>query len=36
VGTAGVFNLSPEDHMGLETGSFRMVEVRAGAFRLVK
>jgi branched-chain amino acid transport system substrate-binding protein len=36
VGTAGVFNLSPEDHMGLETGSFRMVEVRGGGFRLVK
>ena len=36
VGTAGVFNLSAEDHMGLEMGSFRMVEVRGGTFRLVK
>lgn len=36
VGTAGVFNLSAEDHMGLEIGSFRMVEVRGGTFRLVK
>ncbi len=36
VGTAGLFNLSAEDHMGLEMGSFRMVEVRGGTFRLVK
>ena len=36
VGTAGVFNLSAEDHMCLEMGSFRMVEVRGGAFRLVR
>jgi branched-chain amino acid transport system substrate-binding protein len=36
VGTAGVFNLSPEDHMGLEMRSFRVVEVKGGGFRLVK
>ncbi len=36
VGTAGVFNLSPEDHMGLEMGSFRRVEIKGGAFRLTK
>jgi len=36
VGTAGVFNLSPADHMGLDLSSFRMVEIRGGEFRLVK
>lgn len=36
VGTAGVFNLSPTDHMGLDRSSFRMVEIRGGAFRLMK
>jgi branched-chain amino acid transport system substrate-binding protein len=36
VGTAGVFNLSAADHMGLDLSSFRMVEIRGGEFRLVK
>jgi branched-chain amino acid transport system substrate-binding protein len=36
VGTAGVFNLSPADHMGLDLSSFRMVEIRGGEFRLAK
>lgn len=36
VGTAGVFNLSAEDHMGLDLSSFRMVEIRDGRFRLLK
>ena len=36
VGTAGVFNLSPTDHMGLDRSSFRMVEIRGGEFRLMK
>lgn len=36
VGTAGVFNLSPADHMGLDRSSFRMVEIRGGEFRLMK
>lgn len=36
VGTAGVFNLSAADHMGLDLSSFRMIEVRGGEFRLLK
>ncbi len=36
VGTAGVFNLSPTDHMGLDLSSFRMVEIRGGEFHLSK
>jgi len=30
MGTAGVFNLSPTDHMGLDLSAFRMLEVRKG------
>jgi len=30
MGTAGVFNLSPTDHMGLDLTAFRMLEVRKG------
>lgn len=36
VGTAGVFNLSANDHMGLDLSSFRMIEVRGGEFHLSK
>jgi branched-chain amino acid transport system substrate-binding protein len=36
VGTAGVFNLSAADHMGLDRSSFRMIEIRGGEFRLMK
>lgn len=36
VGTAGVFNLSATDHMGLDLSSFRMIEVRGGEFHLSK
>ena len=32
VGTAGVFNFSPEDHNGLTMDSFEMLTVRNGAF----
>ena len=36
MGTAGVFNLSPTDHMGLDLSAFRMLEVRKGAWTEVK
>jgi branched-chain amino acid transport system substrate-binding protein len=35
IGTAGVFNMSPEDHMGLNLDAFKMVEVRNGAWKIV-
>ncbi len=34
-GVDGVFNMSPEDHMGLGLESFRMVEVRGSNWRLL-
>ncbi|MDX1374102.1 MAG: ABC transporter substrate-binding protein [Burkholderiales bacterium] len=36
MGTAGVFNLTPQDHMGLDLSAFRMLEVRDGDWALVK
>lgn len=36
VGTAGTFNFSPSDHMGLDRSSFRLIEIRGGEFRLMK
>jgi branched-chain amino acid transport system substrate-binding protein len=36
VGTAGVVNMSPTDHMGLDLSAFRMLEVRKGDWTLVK
>jgi branched-chain amino acid transport system substrate-binding protein len=35
IGTAGVFNLSPDDHMGLGPDAFKMVEIRNGAWKIV-
>ncbi|TAL65416.1 MAG: ABC transporter substrate-binding protein [Burkholderiaceae bacterium] len=35
VGVSGVYNMSPTDHMGLDTSAFRMVEVSNGAFKEV-
>jgi len=35
MGTAGVFNLTPADHMGLDLSAFRMLEVRNGDWALV-
>ena len=32
VGTAGIFNLSPKDHSGLDKDAFEMLTVRDGAF----
>ncbi len=36
VGTAGVVNMSAQDHMGLDLSAFRMLEVRKGDWTLVK
>jgi branched-chain amino acid transport system substrate-binding protein len=35
MGTAGVFNMSPKDHMGLDLSAFRMLEVKGGNWVLV-
>ena len=35
VGTDGVFNLSPSDHMGLDTSAFHMVEIANGKWKLL-
>ncbi|HEY3073719.1 MAG TPA: ABC transporter substrate-binding protein [Burkholderiales bacterium] len=36
MGTAGVVNMSAQDHMGLDLTAFRMLEVRDGDWALVK
>ena len=36
MGTAGVVNMSAQDHMGLDLSAFRMLEVRKGDWALVK
>ncbi|MCC6853335.1 MAG: ABC transporter substrate-binding protein [Rubrivivax sp.] len=36
VGTGGVVNMSPSDHMGLDLSAFRMLEVKGGNWSLVK
>lgn len=36
IGTGGVVNMSPTDHMGLDLTAFRMLEVRNGNWVLVK
>ncbi|HNU09916.1 MAG TPA: ABC transporter substrate-binding protein [Rubrivivax sp.] len=36
VGTGGIVNMSPTDHMGLDLSAFRMLEVRNGTWTLVK
>ncbi len=35
VGTGGVVNMSPTDHMGLDLSAFRMLEVKNGTWTLV-
>ena len=35
-GTAGMFNMSPEDHNGLDMSSFAMITVKNGKFTLFK
>jgi len=34
-GVDGVYNLSPTDHMGLDTTAFHMVEIRGGKWTLL-
>jgi branched-chain amino acid transport system substrate-binding protein len=36
MGTAGIVNLSAQDHMGLDLTAFRMLEVRKGDWQLMK
>ncbi len=35
VGTGGVVNMSPTDHMGLDLSAFRMLEIRGGTWKLL-
>lgn len=35
VGVGGVFNMSPDDHMGLDLSAFRMLEIRNGTWTLL-
>ncbi|MFV0283574.1 MAG: ABC transporter substrate-binding protein [Castellaniella sp.] len=35
VGTGGVVNMSPTDHMGLDLSAFRMLEIRNGDWKLI-
>ncbi|MBK8183454.1 MAG: ABC transporter substrate-binding protein [Candidatus Competibacteraceae bacterium] len=36
IGTAGVFNMSPQDHMGLNAAAFKLVEVQKGAWKIIE
>lgn len=36
IGTGGVFNMSPQDHMGLTLDAFKMVEIRNGGWTIVE
>ncbi len=36
IGTSGVVNFSPTDHMGLDLSAFRMLEIRNGTWTLAK
>jgi branched-chain amino acid transport system substrate-binding protein len=35
IGTAGVFDMSPQDHMGLGSDAFKLVEIRNGAWKII-
>ena len=35
IGTAGVFNMSPKDHMGLTVDAFKMLEIRNGDWTIL-
>lgn len=35
VGTGGIVNMSPTDHLGLDLSAFRMLEIRDGTWKLV-
>ncbi|MFO1421304.1 MAG: ABC transporter substrate-binding protein [Candidatus Competibacteraceae bacterium] len=34
-GTAGAFNMTPQDHMGLGPDAFKLVEIRNGAWKII-
>lgn len=36
VGTGGVFNMGPEDHLGLDLTAFKMLEIRDGEWNIVE
>jgi branched-chain amino acid transport system substrate-binding protein len=36
MGTAGMFNYSPTDHVGLDVSGFRMLEIRKGDWTLAR
>ena len=36
VRVGGIFNMSPTDHMGLDLGAFKMLEIKGGNWTLVK
>jgi branched-chain amino acid transport system substrate-binding protein len=36
MGTAGMFNMSPTDHVGLDVSGFRMLEIRKGDWTLAR
>lgn len=36
IGTAGIFNMTPTDHMGLDLSAFKMLEVKGGDWVLAE
>jgi branched-chain amino acid transport system substrate-binding protein len=36
IGTSGVFNMTPQDHMGLNPDAFKLVEIRNGAWKIIE
>ncbi len=36
IGTAGIFNMTPQDHMGLDLSAFKMLEIRNGDWSLAE
>ncbi|HHH39202.1 MAG TPA: ABC transporter substrate-binding protein [Sedimenticola sp.] len=36
VGTGGIFNMSPTDHLGLDLSAFKMLEIKNGDWTIVK
>ncbi len=36
VGTAGIFNMTPQDHMGLDLSAFKMLEIKGGDWSLAE
>jgi branched-chain amino acid transport system substrate-binding protein len=36
IGATGIFNMTPEDHMGLDINSFKMTVIKGGNFTLLK